>query len=295
MKVGFIGIGFMGRHMARNVLKGGHDLTVYDIRKDAADELLSMGARWASSPREVAQASDVVFTSLPMPRIVEEVAMGEGGILSGAKRGAAFFDLSTIGPDSVERIGAAASARGVHFLDAPVSGGTVGAEKATLCIMVGGDKAVFEQYRPVLDLIGDKTMYCGELGAGAVCKIVNNLIGLSLGVLLSEAFTMGVKAGVDPQTLFDAVSRSTGNTQAMQGFPNGLFKGRFEPGFQLDLGAKDVGLATELGRQLRVPMELANLVQQRYILAQNEGLGKRASGAVALIQEKMAGVEVRTG
>ncbi len=295
MKVGFIGIGFMGRHMARNVLKGGHDLTVYDIRKDAADELLSMGARWASSPREVAQASDVVFTSLPMPRIVEEVAMGEGGILSGAKRGAAFFDLSTIGPDSVERIGAAASARGVHFLDAPVSGGTVGAEKATLCIMVGGDKTVFEQYKPVLDLIGDKTMYCGELGAGAVCKIVNNLIGLSLGVLLSEAFTVGVKAGVDPQTLFDAVSRSTGNTQAMQGFPNGLFKGRFEPGFQLDLGAKDVGLATELGRQLRVPMELANLVQQRYILAQNEGLGKRASGAVALIQEKMAGVEVRTG
>ena len=116
---------------------------------------------------------------------------------------------------------------------------------------------------------------------------------MSVGVLLSEAFTMGVKAGVDAQTLYDAVSQSSGNTQSMQGFPRGLFKGEFEPGFQLDLGTKDVGLATELGRQLRVPMELSNLVQQRYIAAQNEGLGKKSAGAVALIQEKMAGVEVR--
>jgi 3-hydroxyisobutyrate dehydrogenase-like beta-hydroxyacid dehydrogenase len=294
MKLGFIGIGHMGRHMARNLAKGGHKLTVFDLNKDAAGELLAMGATWADSPRAVARASEVVFTSLPRPQDVEEVALGEGGILSGAAPGAVFFDLSTTDPDTVQRIAEAAKAKGVHVLDAPVSGGVVGAEKATLCIMVGGDRAVYEKHKPVLDLIGDKVMYCGELGAGAICKIVNNLIGLSVGVVLSEAFTLGVKAGVPPQTLFDAISKSSGNTQAMQGLPNGLFKGNFEPGFQLDLAAKDVGLATEMGRALRVPMELANLVQQRYMEAQNRGWGRLASGAVARIQEERAGVEVRT-
>ena len=137
-------------------------------------------------------------------------------------------------------------------------------------------------------------MYCGDLGAGAVCKIVNNLVGLSVGVILSEAFTMGVKAGVPPETLYEAVSKSSGNTQSMQGFPTGLFKGNFDPGFQLDLAAKDVGLATEMGRRLRVPMDISNLVQQRYIDGQNSGWGRLAAGAVARVQEERAGVEVRS-
>lgn len=294
MKVGFIGVGYMGRHMARNVAKGGHEMTVFDVRKEAAEELLAMGATWASSPREVAQVSEVVFTSLPRPQDVEEVAAGEGGILSGAKQGTTYFDLSTTDPDTMFRIAAQAREKGVNVLDAPVSGGTGGAEKGTLCVMVGGDKAEYEKYKPVLDLIGDKVMYCGELGAGAVCKIVNNLVGLSVGVILSEAFTLGVKAGVPPQVLFEAVSKSSGNTQSMQGFPNGLFKGNFEPGFQLDLAAKDVGLATEMGRRLRVPMEISNIVQQRYIDGQNKGWGRLAAGAVARVQEERAGVDVRS-
>ncbi len=160
--------------------------------------------------------------------------------------------------------------------------------------MVGGDRATYDRCKPVLDLLGDKVMYCGGIGAGAICKIANNMIGLSVGVLLSEAFTLGVKAGVDPTTLFEAVSKSSGNTAAMQPFPGELFKGEFEPGFQLDLAAKDVGLATEMGRKLGVPTELADLAQQRYIQAQIAGLGLRAAGAVALVQEEMAGVEVRT-
>ena len=293
MKVGFIGVGYMGRHMARNVAKSEHEMTVYDINKEAAEELLSLGATWADSPMAVAEASEVVFTSLPRPADVESVAIGEGGILSGAAAGTAFFDLSTTDPDTIERIAVAASAKGVHVLDAPVSGGTTGAERATLCVMVGGDKDVYEKYKPVLDLIGNQVMYCGDRGSGAVCKIVNNLIGLSVGVLLSEAFTMGVKAGVSPQTLFEAVSKSSGNTQSMQGFPNGLFKGNFEPGFQLDLGAKDVGLATEMGRRLNVPMEMSNIAQARYINAQNKGWGRQAAGAVAKIQEERSGVEIR--
>ncbi|MCH8185592.1 MAG: NAD(P)-dependent oxidoreductase [Chloroflexi bacterium] len=294
MKVGFIGVGYMGRHMARNVAKGGHHLTVFDMRKEAAEELLSLGASWADSPQAVAAASEVVFTSLPRPQDVEEVATGEGGILQGAASGTAYFDLSTTDPDTIRRISEAARGKGVTMLDAPVSGGTAGAEKGTLCVMVGGDEPTYQRYKAVLDLIGDKVMYCGDLGAGAVCKIVNNLIGLSVGVVLSEAFTVGVKAGVPPETLFEAVSKSSGNTQAMQGFPAGLFKGNFEPGFQLDLAAKDVGLATEMGRRLRVPMDLSNLVQQRYIDGQNSGWGRMAAGAVARVQEKRAGVEVRT-
>ena len=294
MKVGFIGVGYMGRHMAQNVAAGGHDLTVFDIRKEAADQLMSAGATWGNSPRDVVNDSEVIFTSLPRPENVEEVSLGEGGILSGVVSGKAFFDLSTTDPSTIVRIEAAAREKGLTMLDAPVSGGTVGAEKATLCIMVGGDKATYEKYRPVLDLIGSQVMYCGGLGSGAVCKIINNLIGLSAGVILSEAFSVGVKWGVDPQTLFDAVSKSSGNTSAMQGFPNGLFSGNFEPGFQLDLAAKDVGLATELGRSLRVPMEVANIVQQRYIAGQNRGWGMLAAGAVARVQEERSGVEIRT-
>ena len=160
--------------------------------------------------------------------------------------------------------------------------------------MVGGDEDAYNRCKPVLDRIGDKVMRCGDLGSGAVCKIVNNLIGLSVGVLLSEAFSLGVKAGVDAQTLYDAVKGSSGNTQSMQGFPSGLFVRNFDPGFQLDLAAKDVGLATDMGRRLRVPMEMSNVAQQRYIAGQNKGWGREAAGAVAKVQEERAGVEIRT-
>ena len=293
MKVGFVGVGFMGRHMARNVINGGHEMTVYDVSKEAADELLSLGAEWANSPREASEGADVIFTSLPTPQVVEDVASGEGGILSGARPGAAYFDLSTTDPSTILRIAARAEGSGVRVLDAPVSGGTGGAEAGTLCVMVGGDRDAYDEFKPVLDLIGSQTMYCGPLGSGAVCKIVNNLIGLSVGVLLSEAFTMGVKWGVDAQTLFDAVSKSSGNTTSMRGFPDGIFKRNFDPGFQLDLAAKDVGLATQLGRELRVPMEMSNIAQQRYIAGQNKGFGKMAAGAVAIVQEERAGVEIK--
>jgi 3-hydroxyisobutyrate dehydrogenase len=292
MKVGFVGVGFMGRHMARNVLNGGHEMKVYDVNREAADEVLSLGAAWVNSPREAAEGSEITFTSLPTPQVVEQVASGEGGVLSGAGRGSALFDLSTTDPSTIQRIAARAEASGIHVLDAPVSGGTGGAEAGTLCVMVGGDRDTYDRFKPVLDLIGDKVMYCGGLGSGAVCKIVNNLVGLSVGVLLSEAFSLGVKWGVDAQTLYDAVSGSSGNTNSMHGFPNGIFQRNFDPGFQLDLAAKDVGLATQLGRELRVPMEMSNIAQQRYIAGQNRGFGRMAAGAVAMVQEERAGVEI---
>lgn len=292
VNIGFIGVGFMGQHMARNILKAGHTLTIFDINQDAAKELLSLGAKWAPSPRNVGENSEVIFTSLPRPQDVEEVVTGEGGLMSGMHPNSVFFDLSTTDPSTMERIAAVGESHGVHVLDAPVSGGTKGAESGTLCVMVGGGKETYNKYKPILDLIGDKTLYCGGLGSGAICKIVNNLIGLSVGVLLSEAFTLGIKAGVDAQTLFNAVAGSSGNTLSMHGFPDGIFQRNFEPGFQVDLAAKDVGLATQLGRELKIPMEMSNIAQQRYIDAQNKGWGNQSAGAVARVQEERTGVEI---
>ena len=293
MKVGFIGVGFMGQHMAKHILDGGHDLTIYDISETAAKNLVKAGAKSLSSPSEVAAVSEVIFTSLPTPQDVEQVVLGEGGILAGALEGTTFFDLSTTDPETIARISNAAAQKGMSVLDAPVSGGTVGAEQGTLCVMVGGDKNKYDNYKSVLDLIGNQVVYCGNLGAGAVCKIVNNLIGMTLGVVLSEAFSLGVKAGVDPMTLYNAVSMSSGETRQMHTFPTGLFEGNFEPGFKLDLGSKDVGLATNLGRSLRVPMDVSNLIQQKYVEAQNKGWGGQSTVAIAKLQEERAGVEIR--
>ena len=294
MKVGFIGVGFMGKHMARHIIEGGHELTRYDLSETAAKDLVDLGAKWANSPSIVATNSEVIFTSLPTPQDVEQVVIGEGGLLDGAIEGTTFFDLSTTDPETITRISESTSQKGVTLLDAPVSGGTTGAEEGTLCVMVGGDKSKYDKYKSVLDLIGTQVVYCGNLGAGAVCKIVNNLIGMTLGVVLSEAFSLGVKAGVDPMTLYNAVSMSSGETRQMHTFPTGLFEGNFEPGFKLDLGSKDVGLATNLGRSLRVPMEVSNLVHQKYVEAQNKGWGGQSTTAIAKLQEERAGVEIRS-
>ena len=293
MKVGFIGIGLMGQHMVKHIINAGHDLVVYDINKEAANEIVAMGAIFAENPAQVARSTEVVFTSLPRPQDVEEVTLGEGGLLSGASQNTTHFDLSTTDPDTIRNVASVYEQKGATILDAPVSGGTVGSEKGTLCIMVGGDQTKYEKYKPILDVMGSEIMYCGDMGSGAVCKIANNLIGMTLGVVLSEALSMGVKAGVDPMTLYNAISASTGNTAHMKSYPDTLFKGNFEPGFKLDLGAKDVGLATDLGRKLRVPMKVSNLIQQTYINAQNNGLGQESTLAIAKLQEEISGVKIR--
>ena len=167
MKIGFIGVGFMGRHMARHIIEGGHAVTIYDINKSAAQDLLRRGATWAESPAELSANNTLIFTSLPTPKDVEQIALGEGGILSTAKSGSTFFDLSTTDPETIKRISEKFAIKGVEVLDAPVSGGTTGAEKATLCVMVGGEKQVYDKYKDVLDLIGSQVVYCGPQGSGA--------------------------------------------------------------------------------------------------------------------------------
>ena len=293
MRIGFIGIGSMGSLMARHLVGGGHDLNVFDINRESASDLVSRGASWADSPRDVGARSEIIFTSLPMPTDVEAVTTGPDGILSGATAGSIICDVSTTDPDTIRRIDAAAQPRGVHVLDAPVSGGRMGAESAALCVMVGGDRSVFARAQPVLELLGRTIVHCGALGSGAVCKIANNLINLGSYFLVAEALTLGIKAGVSTQTLFDVISNSSGNTQSMQEFPGGLFAGNLEVGFPLDLAAKDIGLATELGRRIGVPMDSAARIEEQYAEALKRGWGKMPAVSVVRLQEERAKVEIR--
>ena len=294
MRLGFIGTGNMGNPMAANLIKAGHQLTVHDLRREAAINLLEMGADWADSPREAVAGNEAVLTSLPVPRDVEAVVLGENGTLGGADSGSVFFDLSTNSPTVIRRLHDVCAERGVTLLDSPVSGGVYGASAGTLAVMVGGDRAVFDRFEPVLGAIGSHVVYCGPIGNGAVCKICNNLMSMGTGVLLSEALTLGVKAGVDLATLADVITNSSGgSTRLREQFPRYLFKGNFEPGFATALAAKDVRLATDLGREYGVPMDLSNLVDQRHVEAMFRGWGSEDSDAVARLQEEKAGVQLR--
>ena len=295
MKIGFVGVGTMGRHMAANLQRAAYDLVVHDVRREAAAPHLAAGAKWADSPRQVAEASEVVFTSLPGPPEVEAVALGAGGLGEGLTAGKVYFDLSTNAPALVRRIHGAFAARGVHVLDAPVSGGPRGAETRKLALWVGGDQAIFQKHKPVLDAIGDQAYYVGPIGAGSIAKLVHNCAGYVLQTALAEVFTMGVKAGVEPLALFQAVRQGAlGRRRTFDGLVDQFLPGKFEPAaFALRLARKDVTLATALGREFGVPMRLANLALEELTEALNRGWGDRDSRVAMVLQEERAGVDIR--
>jgi 3-hydroxyisobutyrate dehydrogenase len=295
MKVGFIGLGTMGGSMAYNALQGGFELVVHDIRREAATPHLEAGATWADTPRQVAEACQVVFTSLPGPTEVEAVALGEDGLLQGMTQGKAYFDLSTSSPALIRRIHQIFAAQGIQVLDAPVSGGPRGARTRNLAIWVGGDEAVYQQYKAVLDAIGDKAYYVGPIGCGAIAKLVHNCAGYIIQCALAEVFTMGVKAGVEPLALWQAVRRGAqGRRGTFEGLAEHLLPGKFDPpDFALRLARKDVDLAVAVGREYDVPMRLANLALQELTEAMNRGWGGRDSRVAMLLQEERAGAQVR--
>ena len=295
MKVGFIGLGTMGGSMAYNTLQGGFELVVHDIRREAATPHLEAGATWADTPRQVAEACQVVFTSLPGPTEVEAVALGEEGILQGMSPGKAYFDLSTSSPALIRRIHQIFTAQGIQVLDAPVSGGPRGARTRNLAIWVGGDEEVYRQYKAVLDAIGDKAYYVGPIGSGAIAKLVHNCAGYIIQCALAEVFTMGVKAGVEPLALWQAVRHGAqGRRGAFEGLAEHLLPGKFDPpDFALRLARKDVDLAVAVGREYDVPMRLANLALQELTEAMNRGWGGRDSRVAMLLQEERAGAQVR--
>jgi len=295
MRVGFIGLGTMGGSMAYNCLQGGNEMVVHDIRREAATPHLEAGAVWANTPREVAEASEVVFTSLPGPTEIEAVALGEEGLLEGLTTGKTYFDLSTGSPTLIRRIHETFADHGINVLDAPVSGGPRGARSRNLAIWVGGDKDLFDQYKPVLDAIGDKAYYVGPIGCGSIAKLVHNCSGYIIQCALAEVFTMGVKAGVEPLALWQAVRRGAqGRRGTFEGLAEHLLPGKFDPpDFALRLARKDVDLAVAVGREYDVPMRLANLALAELTEAINRGWGGRDSRVAMLLQEERAGVEVR--
>ena len=294
MQVGFIGLGTMGASMAANLQKSGHKLVVHDVRRAAAEKHLAAGAVWADSPRAVAEQVDVVFTSLPGPPEVEAVALGPNGILEGLKPGGAYFDLSTNAPSLVRRLNALFAEQNKYMLDAPVSGGPAGAASGKLAIWVGGDEQMFQRYKPVLDGFGDQARYIGPVGAGSIAKLVHNCAGYAVQAAMAEVFTMGVKAGLEPGPLFEAVRQGAlGRRRMFDRLVDQFLPGKYEPpAFALKLAHKDMSLATALAKENKVPMRLAELALADMTEALNRGWAERDSRSPMLLQQERAGVSI---
>jgi 3-hydroxyisobutyrate dehydrogenase len=297
MQVGFIGLGTMGAGMAANLQKAGNRIVVHDQRRQAAAAHLAAGAAWAETPRTVAEEAEIVFASLPGPPEVEAVALGPDGLLAGMRAGGVFFDLSTNSPTVVRRIHAAFAARGVRMLDAPVSGGPQGARSGRLALWVGGERAVFDRHKPLLDAMGDQARYVGPIGAGSVAKLVHNCAGYALQRTLAEVFTLGVKGGVEPLALFEAVRQGAiGRRRTFDGLIDQFLPATYEsPAFALRLAHKDVSLATALADELNVPMPMARLALEDLAEALARGWGERDSRAAMLLQQERAGVSIKVG
>jgi 3-hydroxyisobutyrate dehydrogenase len=292
--VGFIGLGTMGGKIATNIQKAGYKVIVHDLHRQSAGHHLQAGAEWADTPRAVAERSDVIFTSLPEPADVERVALGTDGLIEGVKKGAAWFDLSTNAQSVVKALHEAFAAKGAHMLDAPVSGGPSGAASGKMAIWVGGDKAAFDKYKPVLDAMGDRASYVGGIGTATVAKLVHNMSSYAISCALAETFTMGVKAGMDPVALWEAVRQGvTGRRLTLDGLIEQFLPGKYDPpNFSLKLATKDVKLATALGRELGVPMRMCNLAYSEMVEACNRGWEGRDSRVVMLLEQERAGVNI---
>jgi 3-hydroxyisobutyrate dehydrogenase len=290
--IGFIGLGAMGRHMAASLLRAGHKLSVHDLRREAADEHLAAGARWADGAAAAAEGAEVVFTSLPGPADVEAMAPTLGKAM---KPGSAWFDLTTNSPDVVRKIHADLARRKIDLLDAPVSGGPRGAQTGKLALWVGGDQAIYDRHLPLLRAIGDQPLYVGPIGAGTIAKLVHNCTSFALQAVLAEVMTLGVKAGVDPLALFKAVRQgATGRARTFDRLPDFYFAGKFDPpAFALALAHKDMKLAVELARKNGVPLRMGETAFAELEEAMRRGWGGRDCRAAMTLQEERAGVAVR--
>lgn len=290
MKVGFIGTGSMGAPMATNVLAAGNELGVYDTARSATAVLEEAGAVRHENLAGLVSASEVVLLSLPGPAEVEAVA---AEVLQSMSAGQTLIDMSTNSPGLVQRIAAQAQAKGVGFLDAPVSGGVRGAKKGTLAIMVGGDKALYEQCEPLFGAIGENIFHVGEVGAGNVAKLVNNMLAFSTMMANAEALILGAKAGVDLNVLYNIVRTSSGNSMTWEGGARAILRDRLAPTFTLDLACKDIGLATDLADELNVGLTMVPTAEKLMKDFQANGFAKEDVLATVKGLEEATGVTVR--
>ena len=295
MKVGFIGIGTMGGHMAYNLCKAEFEVSVHDLNKDLSRRHLEAGATWADSVKDIAQNNEVIMTSLPGPKEVQDVALRADGLLANMKPGTVWFDLSTNSVTVVRALHAQFKEKGIHMIDAPVSGGPKGAQSGKMALLIGGDKAVFEKYRKVIEAIGDQIFYIGNSGDGTVAKLVHNCAGYAVQAAISELMTMGVKAGVEPVALWAALRQcAMGRVRTFDRMGNQFMQHKFDPpDFALKLAHKDVTLATELAREIGVPMKIANITHAEMTEALNRGWGHLDSRSFLMLQKERAGVEIK--
>jgi 3-hydroxyisobutyrate dehydrogenase len=291
-RIGFIGLGIMGRPMARNLLGAGYPVTVWSRSRPPVKELAKDGAVAASCPREVAEHSDVVITMVTDSPDVERVALGEDGIIEGARRRLIVIDMSTISPDVTRHIAAQLAEEGVEMLDAPVSGGEHGAISGTLSIMVGGRQSTFERCKPILEVLGHKLVYCGPSGSGQTVKLCNQIVVGLNNLAMCEALVFAAKAGIDPAVVIDAVSAGAGNSWAIQNLAPMILQRDFRPGFKVAHQQKDLRLALEVAGERFVPLPGTSLVHQLFATIEADGLGAEGTQSLVKALEKLAGVEV---
>ena len=292
MNIGFIGTGHMGNPIVRHLLKAGHTLTVNDKRPEASANLIELGASWADSPAAVAEASEVLFTSLPGPPEVDDAVLGANGLLEGAKAGAIHVDLSSNLPSSVRRLSQIEGARGLGFLDAPLSGMVTGAEAGTLTIFVGGDEKTLESVKPLLECFGKNIFHVGpNVGMGNILKLTNNMMIHSSSLIVQEALAIGVKAGIDAQRLYEIWNVSS-SSRLVQGIPRLLERNFDNPSFTMALTAKDVGLCVEAAREMNVPTTMAAAASQVYVRSMARGLADKLMSATLITIEEEAGIKI---
>ncbi|MGE0226276.1 MAG: NAD(P)-dependent oxidoreductase [Acetobacteraceae bacterium] len=294
MKVGFIGVGNMGGPMCRNIIGNtNHEVVVFDLNPAAVKECTDLGASAGGSVADVAKSCDVVITSLPIPRVVEEVTLGSGGIAENAKAGTVFIDLSTNSPATARRVHEGMAAKGIQMLEAPVSGGTARAKDGTIVIMVGGDAAVFEQQLPLLKSFSGEVVHVGGIGMGSTAKLINNMLAFCNSAAAAEALMMGKRSGIDLKKLDAVIRNASGMSNGYHNLSTKALKGEFQATFALDLAHKDLRLALEMADELGVPGMIAPQVMNLMRMARGMGLGGSDSSAMIRVYETALEEEVR--
>jgi 3-hydroxyisobutyrate dehydrogenase len=289
--VGFIGVGNMGNPMAANVLKAGFAMTVFDLHAPAMENLLQAGAKRGGSAAQVAESCEVVMTCLPASPDVEAAYLESGGLVDRARPGTILIDLSSVLPSTPRRIEPRAKARGVHFLESPVSGGVSGARAGTLAVMVGGDAQVLERARPVLRALGPNIFHVGPVGAGNTVKAINNMMACVNSLAMMEGVAVGVKAGLDPMIVYEVVKASSGGSKALERIPGAIVPRKFEPGFKVRLMNKDLDTFTTIAKELHVPVSFANVAQQYEQAAMAAGLADMDTSVCMKIIERLAAIQ----
>lgn len=288
-KLGFIGIGNLGMHLAGSLLRAGYALTIFDLNKAAAAALLAAGARWADSPAEVAKASDTVFTCLPSSKAVSAVVSGANGLLAGLAAGSTWIDMSTNDREETIRLAALAAAKGVAALEAPVTGGVHKAAAGDITVLVGGDQKVYAAHLPMLQAMGGEIIYMGPLGSAAVIKVITNMLAFINLVAVGEALMLAKRGGLDLAQSFHAIKASSGNSFVHETEGQLVLNGSYNINFTMDLACKDLGFATQLGRSFGVPLEVAGLVEQTFIRARSQyGGGAWSSQVVKLLEDALS-------